>query len=93
MDEYLQYEAFARGDYIPHEQMKKVTNFICGQLFSWSPNRSFYQAEYNLPTKLIFVCQWKKKKVCQQEEKQFAMTILPIFFEDEKHKNCICSIH
>ena len=36
-------EASSRGDYIPHEQIKKVTNFICGQRISWSPSRSFYQ--------------------------------------------------
>ena len=63
MDECLMYEAFSRGDYIPHEKIKKVTNFICEQLISWSPNRIFYQGEYNLATKLIIVCLWKKEKV------------------------------
>ena len=62
MGEYLMYEAFSRGHYIPHEQIKKVTNFVCGQLISWSPNRSFYQGEYNLATKLIIVCLWNKNK-------------------------------
>ena len=61
MDEYLMYEAFLRGEYIPHEQIQKVTNFICGQLISWSHNRSFCQGEYNLATKLIIVCLWEKK--------------------------------
>ena len=55
------YEAFSRGEYIPHEQIQKVTNFICGQLISWSHNRSFCQGEYNLATKLIIVCLWEKK--------------------------------
>ena len=44
MDEYLLFEAFERGDYIQREQIKKVTNYICGQLISWSPNRSYYEA-------------------------------------------------
>ena len=78
------YEAFSRGDYIPHEQIKKVTNFIRGQLISWLPNLSFYQGEYNLATKLIIVCLWKKRKVCQllqKEDKQSVMTNLSIFLK------------
>ena len=31
MDEYLLFEAFERGDYIPEEQIKKGINYICGQ--------------------------------------------------------------
>ena len=38
MDEYLLFEAFERGDYIPQESIKKITNYICGQLICWSPN-------------------------------------------------------
>ena len=90
------YESFSRGDYIPHEQIKKVTNFICGQLVSWPPNRSFYQGKYNLGTKLIIACLWKKKKGLPAIAKR-GQTIcndeLVNFFEDEKQKNCFCSIH
>ena len=56
MDEYLLFEAFERGDYIPEEQIKKVINYICGQLISWSPNRSYYEEQYNFATKLHIVC-------------------------------------
>ena len=47
MDEYLLFEAFERGDYIPREQIKKITNYISGQLISWSPNRLYYEVQYN----------------------------------------------
>ena len=47
MDEYLLFKAFERGDYIPEEHIKKVTNYICGQLISWSPNRYYYEWQYN----------------------------------------------
>ena len=82
-------EASSGGDYIPHEQIKKVTNFICGQRISWSPNRSFYQGEYNLATKLIIVCLWKKKKVSQllqKEDKQSVMTNLSFFLKMKNTK-------
>ena len=62
MDECLIFEAFERGDYIPEEHIKKVTNYVCGQLISWSPNRSYYEKQYNFATKLHIVCRWKRKK-------------------------------
>ena len=49
------------GDYITGEQIKKVINYICGQLISWSPNRSYYEEQYNFATKLHIVCSWKRK--------------------------------
>ena len=56
MDECLMLEAFDRGDYIPEEHIKKVTNYICGQLISWSPNRSYYECQYNYAIKVrLFV--------------------------------------
>ena len=66
MDEYLLFEAFERGDYIQRESIKKITNYICGQLISLSPNHWYYEAQYNYATKLYIVCDWKKKpRVCQ----------------------------
>ena len=52
MDDYLLFEALGKGDYILREQIKKITNNISGQLISWSPNRSYYKAQYNYATKL-----------------------------------------
>ena len=56
MDEYLLFEAFERGDYIPYSHIKKITNYIAGQLISWSSNRSYYKVQYNDATKLYYVC-------------------------------------
>ena len=50
------YESFEDGDYILEENIKLVTDFICGNLNNWSPNRSYYQAQYNYATKLYHVC-------------------------------------
>ena len=38
MDEYLLFEAFERGEYIQEQDIKKLTNYICGPLISWLPN-------------------------------------------------------
>ena len=62
MDEYLLFEAFERGDYIPREQIKKIRNYISGQLIVWSPNHSYYEAQYNYAAKLYIVCDWKKNQ-------------------------------
>ena len=34
MDKDLLFKAFERGDYIPPEQIKKITNYISDQLIS-----------------------------------------------------------
>ena len=60
MDEYLLFETFERGDYIPYSHIKKITNYIAGQLISWSPNRSYYEAQYNCTTKLYHV-KWREE--------------------------------
>ena len=94
MDEYLIFEVFLRGDYIPYSHIKKITNYIAVQLISWSPNRSYYEAQYNYTTKLYHACKWREgygfaaiaKKgvnICNNE--------LVNFFKDEAHNSCVCS--
>ena len=65
MDEFLLFEAFERGDYIPQQHIKKVISYICGQLISLSPNRSYYQynRQYNLATKLTGFSQKKRNNL------------------------------
>ena len=94
MDENLLFEVFERGDYIPWEQIKKTTNYISSQLISSSPNCSYYEAQYDYVTKLIHVCQWKKKRglpALGKKGEAICGDELVNFFEDKKHKNCICS--
>ena len=91
---WAMYESFENGDYILEENIKLVTDFICGNLDNWPSNSSYYQAQYNYATKLYHVCRWRRKRglrpivikgeaICNEE--------LVIFFADEKYKNCICS--
>ena len=61
MNEYALYEDFDKGHSIHRAGLSKVTNYICGNLISWSPNRSFWEAEYNYVTKLMIVLQLEKK--------------------------------
>ena len=61
MGEYLLFEAFERGEYIHEQDIKKVTNYICGHLVSWWPNRSYFECRYNYATTLYVVCKWKRK--------------------------------
>ena len=64
MDEYLIFEAFQRGDYIPYLHIKKIANYIAGPLISWSPNRSYYEATSRLKTerRTQFCCYSKKRR-------------------------------
>ena len=47
MNEYTLYEAFDKGHFIRLEYILQVHNCIAGNLISWSPNPSIWQAEYN----------------------------------------------
>lgn len=94
MDKCLLFEVFKRGDYIPEEHIKKVTNYICGQLISWLPNHSYYECQYNYATKLQIVCRWKRKHgfaACAKKGEAICDDKLVKFFKDKEHKNCICS--
>ena len=62
MNEYILYKAFDEGHYIHQASLCKVANYIYANLISWSPNRSFWEAEYNYVTKLMIVCNWKQKR-------------------------------
>ena len=94
MDEYLLFEAFERGDYIPYSHIKKITNYIAGQLISWSSNRSYYKVQYNYAIKLYYVCKWREERgfaAIAKKEENICNNELVNFFKDEAQKNCVCS--
>ena len=93
MDEYLLFEAFERGEYINEKDLSKVTNYICGHLISWSPNRSYFECQYNYVTKLMIVCKWRRKRglsPCAKKGEVMCEEKLVHFFKEKEHKNCIC---
>ena len=83
MDEYLIFEAFQRGGYIPYSHIKKTTNCIAGQLISWF-----------LIMKLHHVCKWREEHsfaaIAKKGENIYNNELVN-FFKDEAHKNCVCS--
>ena len=90
MDEYLLFEAFENGEYIQEQDIKKLTNYICDHLVSWSPNRSCFECHYNYATKLQLVCKWKRKHgfaACAKKGEAICDDKLANFLKE----NCICS--
>ena len=95
MNKYTLYQAFDKGHYINQHAFCKVSNYICGNLISWSSNRSFWEAAYNTVTKLMVACNWKQKRgltLMAKKEDTIYNDELVNFLEDEKHKRYICSI-
>ena len=96
MSEYQLFLAFERGKYINLEDLPKITNYVSGHLISWSPNRSYFESQYNYMSKLCIVCHWKQKlglPACSRKGEVISDGKIVNFFEDEQHKNCIfCSI-
>ena len=55
------YEYFQNGNYIDEGNIPLIRTYICGNLTSWSPNRGYWEGQYNLLTKLQIVCSWRKQ--------------------------------
>ena len=76
MSEFFLYEKFDNYQYVREEDLKKIQNYICGNLISWSPNRRYWYEEYNICTKLFSFIDGEKKEVFNQlleNEKLYAV--------------------
>ena len=56
------HEKFERGKYIQSRHIDELINYICSNLHSWTPNRSYRERQYHYTTKLIFVINRRKAK-------------------------------
>ena len=93
MRELSLHESFQNGEYIEEKDIKKVLNYITGNLISCSPNRSYWHTQYNYATKVYHVCRWRKKRgfrpIAKKGENICNDELVNIFNE---HKNCVCSV-
>ena len=78
MSELSLHESFQNGKYIEEKDIKKVLNYIAGNLISWSPNRSYWYTQYNYATKLCIMFVGGEKRevfsLLPKKEKIFVMT-------------------
>ena len=90
MSGFLLYEKFNNYQYVREEDLEEIQNYICGN--SWSPNQRYWYEEYNICTKLFFVCKWRKKRgfqpIAKKGETICDDILVNIFTE---HKGCHCS--
>ena len=94
MDEYTLYRAYKEGHYIHEIGLCKVVSYICGQPISWSPNRSFWEDEFNEVSKLFIVRKWKRKRslpLLAKKGDPICNDKLVNVLKDENHKDCFCS--
>ena len=87
------FKDFENGKYVHFDDLKHMTNYICGNLNNWTPSYRFWYNMYSDSSKAYVVCRWRQSKglspvakwgeaICEDE--------LVIFFEDLKHKRCSC---
>ena len=94
MVDYLIFEEFEDGKYIHKEDIPKMVNYICGRLISLSPNRSYFECQYNYAKKAKIVCTWKRTcglTPCVKKEEAICGDEFVKFFREKEHKNCACS--
>ena len=53
------HEKFERGEYIESYYVHQLVNYICGNLNCWTPNRIYWEEQYNYCNKLNIVIKWK----------------------------------
>ena len=99
---YVIFENYENGQQIKEHEISKLIDYLAGQLISWSPNRSYYQAWYNESNNLQIVIRWRKKKyglgfgkcgerVCYENAQGGKIVDL---FKDKNHiknNNCTCN--
>ena len=88
MSEYQLFLDFERGEYINEENITKITNYVSGHSISWSPNRSYFECQYNYIAKLKIVCRWKRKRGfprCSKKGEAICDKRLVNFFEEKQH--------
>ena len=72
------YKAFENYECVHKDDLNEIQNYICGNLNSWSPNRSYCYEQYNICTKLYDVCKWRGQKgfqpIGKKREKIFVTT-------------------
>ena len=56
------YESFKNYENVYEKDLETLRNYICGKLTSWSPNREYWQGQYQLTADLFNVIQWRKSK-------------------------------
>ena len=88
-------EIFEKNCDVYEEDMDLLVNYICGNLVSWTPNRLYWEVQYNCCSKLYIVINWSKKRELKPYAKKGEMICkdnLVNFFENQKHLNCCGSV-
>ena len=87
------FEEFESGKYVRLEDLKFMTDHICGNLNSCTPNYRFWYNMYSYSSKAYVVCWWRQSKGLSPVAKwgeAICSDDLVDFFKDPKHKNCSC---
>ena len=93
MLDYQIHKKFERRENIASFYVDQLVNYICGNLNNWTPNRSYWEEQYNYCNKLRIVIRWKIAKGLPAKAKKdeticYKIDQLINFFEDHCHKSC-----
>ena len=56
------FEDFESGKYIHQDDLRYLTDHICGNLNNWTSNYSFWYYMYSYSSKAYIVCRWRQSK-------------------------------
>ena len=82
------FEEFESRKYICLEDLKFMTDHICRNLNSWTPNYCFWYNMYSYSSKVYIVCRWRQSKglsLLAKWGEAICGDDLVDFFKDPKH--------
>ena len=56
------FEKFEAGKFVYEEDLKHMTNHICGNLNNWTPNYKFWYNMYSHSSKAYMVRRWRQSR-------------------------------
>ena len=89
------FQSFGNGNYIEEHNIRSRINYILSNLnSSFTPNRRYWEQQFNLTNKLFIVCHWRKKgnlRAIAKKGETVCNSELVNFLANEKHKKCSCA--
>ena len=90
---YDLFKKFENNEYASEQDLKKITDYICGNLNNWTPNYHYWYNMYSYTSKAYIVCQWREERGRMPTARwgeAICKSKLTDFFEDTSHQNCAC---
>ena len=61
MEGWIAHEKFLEKTFIHKNKLKSLYNYVCGNLYNYTPNYFYWQQQYDLAVQLNHVIRWRER--------------------------------